>query len=101
MNTTRLTPAVRRQHILDAAILLASSGNYTQITRQGIAETAGIAPTLISHHFGTMVQLRRAVMRYAVQNQHLTVIAQGLAARDKQAQKASPAIQSAALATLL
>ncbi len=99
--TPRLTPALRRQHILDAAVMLASSGNYLKITRQGIAQTAGIAPTLISHHFGTMIQLRRALMRYAVQNRHLPVIAQGLAARDDQAQKASAELQAAALGTLL
>ncbi len=99
--TPRLTPALRRQHILDAAVILASSGNYQQTTRQQIAETAGIAPTLISHHFGTMVQLRRALMRYAVQGRHLSVIAQGLAARDAQAQKAPAELQAAALATLL
>ena len=98
---TRLTPALRRRQILEAAVLLATASNYAQITRQGIAETAGIAPTLISHHFGTMCQLRRALMRYAVQNEHLAVIAQGLAARDAQAQKASPGLQTAALGTLL
>jgi AcrR family transcriptional regulator len=99
--TQRLTPALRRTHILDAAVLLASSGNYTQITRQEIADVAGIAPTLISHHFGTMIQLRRALMRYAVQGRHLSVIAQGLAARDPQAQKATTELQASALGSLL
>ena len=99
--TPRLTPALRRQHILDAAVILASSGNYQNITRQQIAETAGIAPTLISHHFSTMPQFRRALMRYAVQNRHLSVIAQGLAARDDQAQKAPAELQALALGALM
>lgn len=99
--TQRLTPAARRQHILEAATLLATSGNYMSITRAGIAETADIAPTLISHHFGTMVQLRRALMRHAVQNRHLVVIGQGLAARDPQARKAPVELQTAALVALL
>ncbi len=100
MITQRLAPALRRKHILDAAIILASADHYMGITKAGIAKTAGIAPTLINHHFGTMAQLRRALMRYAVQGKHLTVIAQGLAGRDKQARKASPELQTAALASL-
>ena len=100
-SSQRLTPALRRAHILEAAVALASDSHYTQITRQAIADAADIAPTLISHHFGTMPQLRRALMRYAVHGEHLQVIAQGLAARDPHALRASPGLRTAALGSLL
>lgn len=102
MNTnTRLSPEVRRRQILEAAVTLAEETHYTQVTRQGVATEARIAPTLISYHFSTMPQLRRAIMRYAVHNEHLVVIAQGLVARDPQALKAASELQARALGSLL
>lgn len=97
----RLTPAQRRAQILEAAVELAGTSHYARITRQAIADEAGIAPTLVTHYFGTMTRMRRDIMRYAVRNECLRVIGQGLASQDKHALKASPGLQTAALGSLL
>jgi len=101
MTITYLSAAQRRESILEAAVKLSAESNYTHITRQEIGDEAGVAPTLVTHYFGTMPALRRDIMRYAVRNECLTVIAQGLAGRDAHALKASPGLQTAALGSLL
>ena len=97
----RLSAAERRELILEAAVKLADTSHYQRITRQDIADEAGIAPTLVTHYFGTMPQLRRDVMRYAVRNECLRVIGQGLASQDTHALRASPGLQASALGSLL
>lgn len=97
----RLRPAQRREQILEAAVELAATGHYQKITRQAIADEAGIAPTLVTHYFGSMPLIRREVMIYAVRNECLRVIGQGLASQDLHALQASPGLQSAALGSLL
>jgi len=97
----RCTAAERREQILKAAAELAGTGHYRHVTRKQIADSADIPPSLVSHYFGTMVQLRRALMRYAVKHSHLAIVAQGLASRDAQAMKASPGLQTEAIGSLL
>ncbi len=97
----RLPAAERRELILKAAVNLAEGDHYQRITRQDIAEEAGIAPTLVTHYFGTMPKLRRDVMCYAVLNERLRVIGQGLVAKDDPALEASPGLQTAALDALI
>ena len=97
----RLEPAQRRALILEAAVSLATTGHYQKITRQAIADEAGIAPPLVTHYFGTMHDVRRDIMRYAIQNECLKIIGQGLASQDAFALQASPGLQTAALGSLM
>lgn len=93
----RMSPAARKDDILAAAIKLAEGGqNYQRLTRDHIASAAGVAPALVSAYFGTMPNLRRDIMRAAVRDGSLRIIAQGLAAGDTQAKKAAPAIRAKA-----
>lgn len=90
-----------RTHILKACMKLAAAKGYRHILRDEIAVEAGVHPSNISYHFGTMIELRRTIMREAVRTECLPVIAQGLAAGDKHARKCSSEVQQAALATLV
>lgn len=105
--------AVRREQIFAAALALAAKHGYTNITRDAVAAEAGAAAGLVNRYFETMPQLRRAVIRHAVEQAGrnvvsgkkldrdlLRVVAQGLAAKDKNAAKATDAVKKAALATL-
>lgn len=97
----RLYPADRKQEILDAAIRVAAKpGGWAKLTRDAVAKEANCAEGLPSKYFGTMVSFRRAIMRAAIVAEELSVIAQGLAASDKCAQKAPPELKSAAVKTL-
>lgn len=98
--TNKLAARERTAQILAAALKLSVKSGYTNVTREAIAEAAKVAPGLVSHHMGTMPVLRRDIMREAVRTECLRVIAQGLAARDPHAYKASPELQARALASL-
>jgi AcrR family transcriptional regulator len=78
----------RHDEILAAAVRLSVTTGYTRVTRNDIALAAGCSPALVSEMFGTVVCLRRDIMRAAVANHVLPVIAQGLALRDPHALRA-------------
>jgi len=98
---TKLEARIRVAQILDAALDLAPRVGYNRLTRDVIATRAGISPALVTHHMGTMAELRRCIMREAVHREHLPVIAQGLACQDRHAMKAPDALRRRALEHLL
>jgi AcrR family transcriptional regulator len=99
-NRTRLPVAVRRDAILDAAIAEANAVGLGKMRRDGVATRASVSAALVSHYFNTQCQLRRAVVRAAVQRRELRIIAQALADGDAAARAADPALKAEALATL-
>lgn len=102
--TRRLKPEERKELLLDVAIKLAGKLGLSNVTREQIAETAQVSPALVSARLGTMTVMRRTVMRQACKRgdtaECLSIVAQGLAARDSHALKASADLQRRALATL-
>ena len=101
MNKKRLLPDDRKDQILKAAIKVAARpGGWARLTREAVAKEADCAEGLPSKYFGTMVAFRRSIMRAAILAEELGVIAQGLAAGDKCAQKADPELKARALNTL-
>lgn len=90
----------RRQTILSAALQVAGTCGYLRVTRDAVAATAGCSPALVSHYFGTLVCLHRAIMGEALRVKHLRVIAQGLSHGDRRARNAPLAIREAAAASL-
>lgn len=101
MSTKRLKPAIRKEEILAAALILATKHGYTNVARDEIAKQVGVGGSAVQYHFGTMAKLRTELMRYAVKQQNLRVIAQGLAVSDRQAAKASKGLKRQALAAML
>jgi len=93
----RIKPNERRVSILDAAVRVAERHGYISMTRQQIADEAGVSGPLVQHYFHTMPKLRRAVMRHAVKRGCLPIIAQGLVAKDEQATLAPEELKRAAL----
>lgn len=79
---TRLLPKQRKDQILQIAINLAEEIGYQNITRDVIAQRAGVAQSLITHYFKTMKNLRKIIMREAVASNTNSIIAQGLVAKD-------------------
>ena len=101
MTKKRLQPDDRKQQILTAAIRVAARpGGWAKLTRDAVAREAGCAEGLPSKYFGTMISFRRSIMREAIRLAALPVIAQGLAAGDKCAQKADESLKRKALETL-
>jgi AcrR family transcriptional regulator len=98
---TRMKPEARRDQILIAALQIANTQGYNALTRDGVAEVAGVATGQVNHIFNTMTQLRRAVMRAAVHRELRPIIAQGLAQGDKDAHAAPEWLKREALELLM
>lgn len=96
----RLPEDVRKTQILDAAIAEAKVEGYQWITRDAIAQRAGVSTGLITRHYTTMVQLKRAVLRAAVAGEILPIIAQGLADKSPHVQAIPDDLKARALDTI-
>lgn len=97
---TRLAPPKRKEEIMQAALVCAERDGYMRMTREVIAAEAGVSPGIVSHYLGTMINLRRAVMRRAVSQRIAAIVAEGIAHRDEQAAKAPSALLQEARALL-
>jgi AcrR family transcriptional regulator len=97
---TRLAPVDRKEQLLAVALTEARKIGYSRVTLQIVAQAASCAPSTVSHYFGTMTQLRRAMMRAAIKREVLEVIAQGLVDRNPQALAAPESLRASALQTL-
>lgn len=85
MSKTRIreTPRFRKAQILDAALKVAQAKGYHLMTREDIAAAAGVSTGLISKYFITMRQLKRRVLKEAIDRSVLHVIQQGIHTGDQ------------------
>jgi len=90
-----------KQHILDCAMVVSARVGYAHATREAIAQRAELSPALVSHYFGTMVELRRAIMSEAIRARHLRIVAQGLLDKHPKAKRAPDELKAAALAEVM
>lgn len=93
----RACASSRREAILRAAVGLSRRVGYLSVTRGAIAKAAGVSPALVTLRFEGMALLRADIMRYAVRESVLEVIAQGLAFGDPLAKAAPPELQRRAV----
>lgn len=98
--TTRMAPKERKAEILQAALQCAADHGFQRFTREQVAVRLDISPALVNRYFSTMAELRRDVMRAAVRQRVLRVVAQGIVAGDRHALKADSALRTEALASL-
>lgn len=90
----------RNRAVLDAALQVASERGYRTMTRDQVAERAGVAVGGVNNAYGTMDGLRDAVMAAAVDRGVLPIVAQGLADRHPAALASPEPVRKAALASL-
>jgi AcrR family transcriptional regulator len=100
MSGKRLAPDVRSGQILDAAIKLAKSKGFGALTRDGIADAAGVSTGLVSNYFGNMDAMKNEVMKVAVRDEILPVIAAGIVAGNRIAKRAPEALRKRAVHSL-
>lgn len=87
----------RDERILDAALKLAEEDHFQFITREKVAAKAGVSPATINNAFGTMPDLKRAVLSAAVERRVLAVIRQGIGESHPIVMKADKDLLSAAV----
>jgi len=96
----RMAPADRRRQILATAVKLSRRKGYRNITRDGVAEEAGVSQGLVNRYFGSIDGLRDAVMKQAIEDHDVKIVAQGIAHRDKVALRAPAGLREQAVASL-
>jgi AcrR family transcriptional regulator len=96
----RLKPEVRRDDILAAAFALAAKGHYQHLTRNQVAEAAGISGPAVLYHFKSMDKLRKAIMRAAIAREFLPVVVQGVVAHDPLARGLPGDLKARAMASV-
>lgn len=97
---TRLKPEARREDILAAAFHLATKRHYQLLTRNEIAEQAGISGPSVQYHFGTMARLRKAIVRAAICRECLAVLSQAILSHDPLVKGISPELRERAVASV-
>lgn len=90
----------RNRSVLEAAVEMADVHGYAKMTRQQIAERAGVAVGSVNNAYGTMDALRDAVVAHAVANSIVAIVAQALADRHPAALAAPPELKQSAVAAL-
>lgn len=73
-----MTTATAKDRILKTAVGLARKRGFHKFTRDEVAHDAGVGVGTVNYHFGTITELRNAVMTHAVQNKLLEILAEGL-----------------------
>lgn len=96
----RMAPADRKASILDAAYTAAKKLGYNNFRLTHVAEAAECSTALVMIYYKTMAQVRRDVMRAAIRDEHLPIIAVGIALKDPYCRKISPELRARAIATV-
>lgn len=97
----RLLPKERKAQILSAAIHLASlEGGWFGLKREDIAARASCSPALVTLYYGEMAAFKRAIMRKAVRDGILSIVAQGIVLGDPIAKRAPTELKNQSLQTL-
>ena len=75
----QLPRAARTAQLLEVALNTAERRGIWKMTRNEIAEGAGVTMALVTLYLGTMVQIQRSVIRHAIHTRRIPVIAEALA----------------------
>lgn len=106
MTTTRhkdhYSIASRGDMLIAVALALAvKPGGWCSLTRSRIAIAANCSDALVSRALGTMVEVRRRIMREAIRKEMVEIIVQSIAAHDGYVPKLTPSLRRKALSSLL
>lgn len=88
----------RKIEILDKALKLSDKITYVCVNYANLSHYSKLSPQLISHYFKSNLILQKELILYAIEKEHLSIIAQGIAANDSLLlRKASTALKIKAL----
>ena len=76
--TQRLSKKLRESQLIQAALLAASKTNIDSVTKQQIADLAGVTHGLVREYLGNMGDVRRTIVREAINQEALPVIINAL-----------------------
>lgn len=85
----RVQPIYRKRALVITAVELAWSSGYAIVTRYSVAKAAGVSDGAVQRYFRTTGLLKAAVMEYAIKQEIVEIVAQGLAVNDRHALQCS------------
>lgn len=93
----RANPTLRKEHILSVALKLSENNGVDTVQRNHIADSAGVSVALVSRYFGTIKKLRRTIVRAAIKQENLPVIAYAIISHNTCVKKISIELRTKAL----
>lgn len=96
----RTNPKTRKKIILLAAIQLSKRIGYKSITRDAVAKEASVSSPLVGKYFPKMKDVEIAVIKSAIEQEIIEILAQGLAINDPQVLKISSKLKKKVIAYL-
>jgi len=78
----RKLPTERKGELLSVAIDLSKEIGYSHITRDGVAKRAGVSYGLVTRYFQSIDNLKHLVMKQAISDEIVEIIAQGMVLND-------------------
>ena len=84
----------RTAEMLRAALDLANVTSWQALTHDSIARKAGVSASLVKVRLGSIATVRQAVMREAVKQRVVRVVAEGLAVRNRTARRADASLRA-------
>jgi len=100
-NTRAFDMGELRKLVLSSAVELARRDGYLNIRREDVALACGVATGSVSRAYGSMGDLRNAIMHEAVNQEIVTLIEDGLRNRHPVACKAPAHLKQKAIALIL
>lgn len=74
---------------------------YQKACRANVGDAAGVSAALVNYYFVNMKEMKRAIMRRAIEQKVIEIIIQGLARRDPIARRAPKELREKALQKLM
>lgn len=96
MSYQRKPAETRKSEILEAALRMGGAGLFTCITREEIAARLGIAPTLVTYHWG-LEELRDTVLAVGCERGVPRLVVEAVVRGHPAAEKLSAAAKSKAI----
>jgi len=93
-------PNQTRDNIIRAAVSLATQRGLAGISAGAVAEKTGIAKSTVFHHFSSMSKILDEVMRVAVRDSLVRIVADGLLRNHRVARAAPQDLKAKAAKTL-
>lgn len=92
---------IDNKKILASAVHIASRDGFLNITRESIAVHANVSVGKVSNAYGSMIKLKRAVMRQAIYQRIYSIVSVGLVTKDPTAMKIDDELKSAVLESIV
>lgn len=98
---SRLKPDERYKQLLQSAVEVTKEHGFNNMTHALVALKAGVSKATVFNYFKRIDDLRNNVMQYAVKNELLSIIAEGVIDKNEIALSIAPELKKQALASVI